>query len=136
MDLAEHSKRDANQVPYKKMRGFVALMGSLTIPVIFGIMRESGYPVVVAAFSACLVLFGESCEEGIECRSKEAGLWIESERADVFLRGVGRLGMVLGVHADNAHVTQSRLILLDAALILFMSLSLLCYIKFHQYRYQ
>ena len=41
------------------MRGFVALMGSATIPVIFGIMRESGYPVVVAAFSACLVLFGE-----------------------------------------------------------------------------
>lgn len=37
---------------------------------------------------------------------------------------------------DNAHVTQSRLILLDAALILFMSLSLLSYIKFHQYRYR
>jgi dolichyl-phosphate-mannose--protein O-mannosyl transferase len=37
---------------------------------------------------------------------------------------------------DNAHVTQSRLILLDAALILFMSLSLLFYIKFHQMRYR
>lgn len=41
------------------MRGFVAFMGSLTVPIVFGIMRESGYPIVVAAFSACLVLFGE-----------------------------------------------------------------------------
>lgn len=83
-----------NNVPYVFMRGFVAMMGALTVPIIFGIMRESGYPVIVAAFSACLVLF------------------------------------------DNAHITQSRLILLDAALILFMSLSLLSYIKFHQYRYR
>lgn len=36
------------------------MMGALTVPIIFGIMRESGYPVIVAAFSACLVLFGES----------------------------------------------------------------------------
>jgi len=46
------------QVPYVAMRGFVAMMGSLTVPIIFGIMRESGYPIVVSAFSACLVLFG------------------------------------------------------------------------------
>ena len=49
-----------SQVPYVFMRGFVAMMGALTVPIIFGIMRESGYPVIVAAFSACLVLFGES----------------------------------------------------------------------------
>lgn len=36
------------------------MMGALTVPIIFGIMRESGYPVIVAAFSACLVLFGKS----------------------------------------------------------------------------
>lgn len=47
------------QVPYVAMQGFVAFMGSLTVPIVFGIMRESGYPIVVAAFSACLVLFGE-----------------------------------------------------------------------------
>jgi dolichyl-phosphate-mannose-protein mannosyltransferase len=47
------------KVPYVPMRQFVALMGSLTIPVIYMIMRESGYPVLIAAFSACLVLFGQ-----------------------------------------------------------------------------
>ncbi|RXK42248.1 dolichyl-phosphate-mannose-protein mannosyltransferase [Tremella mesenterica] len=81
-------------VPYVGMRSFCAVMGSVTVPVVYAIMRESGYPVVIAAFSALLVLF------------------------------------------DNGHVTQTRLILLDAALVLFMSLSLLCYIKFHQQRYR
>ena len=40
------------------MRSYNAVLGSLTIPVVFAIMRESGYPVVIAAFSACLILFG------------------------------------------------------------------------------
>ncbi|ODN75435.1 hypothetical protein L202_06585 [Cryptococcus amylolentus CBS 6039] len=81
-------------VPYVGMRKFCAFMGSLTIPVVYSIMRESGYPVGIAAFSAALILF------------------------------------------DNGHIVQTRLILLDAALILFMALALLCYIKFHQYRYR
>lgn len=42
----------------------------------------------------------------------------------------------VSLYVDNAHITQSQLILLDAALILFMSLSLLSYIKFHQLRYR
>lgn len=37
---------------------------------------------------------------------------------------------------DNAHIAQDRLILLDAALILFMMLSLYSYIKFYQQRYR
>ncbi|WVQ76833.1 hypothetical protein IAR50_006507 [Cryptococcus sp. DSM 104548] len=81
-------------VPYVGMRKFCAFMGALTIPVVYSIMRESGYPVGIAAFSAALILF------------------------------------------DNGHIVQTRLILLDAALILFMALALLCYIKFHQYRYR
>ena len=40
------------------------------------------------------------------------------------------------VMLDNAHVAQTRLILLDAPLILFMLLSLYCYIKFFQQRYR
>ncbi|WVN88694.1 uncharacterized protein L203_103907 [Cryptococcus depauperatus CBS 7841] len=83
----------AANVPYVAMRGFCAFMGSLTVPVIFAIMRESGYPIAIAAFSSILLLF------------------------------------------DNGHVIQTRLILLDAALVLFMSLSLLSYIKFSQSRY-
>ena len=38
--------------------------------------------------------------------------------------------------ADNGHITQTRLILLDAALVLFVALSLYCYVKFHQQRYR
>ncbi|WWD22085.1 hypothetical protein CI109_106574 [Kwoniella shandongensis] len=81
-------------VPYVGMRSFCAIMGSITVPIVYGIMRESGYPVGIALLSAALILF------------------------------------------DNGHITQTRLILLDAALVLFMSLALLAYVKFHQYRYQ
>ncbi len=95
------------------MRSFCAIMGSLTVPVVFGIMRESGYPVMIAAFSACLVLFG-----GHLSLARSLSYPLKS------------------FCSDNGHVTQSRLILLDAALVLFMSLSLFSYIKFHQQRYR
>lgn len=84
----------AHGVPYVGMRSFCAIMGSLTVPVVYAIMRESGYPVPIATFSAAMILI------------------------------------------DNAHITQTRLILLDAALVLFMALSVLTYIKFHQQRYR
>lgn len=42
------------------MRAFCAIMGALTVPVVYAIMRESGYPILIAAFSASLVLFGKS----------------------------------------------------------------------------
>jgi hypothetical protein len=47
-----------NHVPYVGMRTLSAIFGSLTIPVVYGIMKESGYSTLVAAFSASLVLFG------------------------------------------------------------------------------
>lgn len=37
---------------------------------------------------------------------------------------------------DNAHVGQTRLILLDATLVLFMALSVLCYIRFYKLRHE
>lgn len=37
--------------------------------------------------------------------------------------------------ADNAHITQDRLILLDATLVLFVTLSFFCYIMFYKQRY-
>jgi dolichyl-phosphate-mannose-protein mannosyltransferase len=49
----------ANHVPYVGMRALPAVLGSLTVPVVFGIMKESGYSTIVAAFSASLILFGE-----------------------------------------------------------------------------
>lgn len=41
-------------------------------------------------------------------------------------------GLVL---MDNAHIGQTRLILLDATLILFMAVSILCYIRFYKLRH-
>ncbi|KAK1926383.1 hypothetical protein DB88DRAFT_481630 [Papiliotrema laurentii] len=81
-------------VPYVGMRSFCAILGAVTVPLVYAIMRESGYPVAIAAFSASLILF------------------------------------------DNGHITQTRLILLDGALVLFMALSLFTYVKFHQQRYR
>lgn len=47
-----------NHVPYVGMRALPAILGSFTVPVVYGIMKESGYGNIIAAFSASLVLFG------------------------------------------------------------------------------
>ena len=39
-------------------------------------------------------------------------------------------------YVDNAHVAQDRLILLDATLIFFMTLTMYCYIRFKKLRYR
>ncbi|EJD47938.1 glycosyltransferase family 39 protein [Auricularia subglabra TFB-10046 SS5] len=82
-----------NHVPYVGIRALPALLGSLTIPIVYLIMKESGYPTIVAALSAAIVLF------------------------------------------DNAHIAQTRLILLDAQLIFFIALSIYSYIRFRKLRY-
>jgi dolichyl-phosphate-mannose-protein mannosyltransferase len=82
-----------NHVPYVGIRALPAILGSLTIPVVYMTMKESGYPNIVAAFSAAIILF------------------------------------------DNAHIAQSRLILLDAQLIFFIALSIYSYVRFRKLRY-
>lgn len=47
-----------NHVPYVGMRALPAILGSLTIPVIYAIMKECGYSTVIAAFSASLIMLG------------------------------------------------------------------------------
>ena len=47
-----------NHVPYIGLRALPATLGALTVPVVYAIMRESGYSTVIAAFSAILVLLG------------------------------------------------------------------------------
>ncbi|KAI5926805.1 dolichyl-phosphate-mannose-proteinmannosyltransferase [Camillea tinctor] len=84
----------ANKVPYVAFRAMPALLGSLTVSVVFLIMWESAY-----SLPACLVA----------------------------------AGLVL---LDNAHIGQTRLILLDATLVLAMACSLLCYIKFYKLRHE
>jgi len=83
----------ANHVPYVAYRAMPALMGALTVSVVYLIMWESGYSLPACILATSLVLF------------------------------------------DNAHVGQTRLILLDATLVLFMALSVLCYIRFYKLRH-
>lgn len=82
-----------HHVPYVGMRAMPAVFGSLTVPIVYQIMKECGFPIVVCTFSAALVCF------------------------------------------DNAHIAQTRLILLDAALIFFMALALYSYVRFRKVRY-
>ncbi|KAI5782409.1 Dolichyl-phosphate-mannose-protein mannosyltransferase-domain-containing protein, partial [Pyronema domesticum] len=84
----------SNGVPYVAFRAMPAMLGALTVPVVFLTMQESGYSLPAAITAAMLVLF------------------------------------------DNAHIGQTRLILLDATLILSMACSLLCYVRFYKLRDQ
>ncbi|KAL2018932.1 hypothetical protein VTK56DRAFT_10226 [Thermocarpiscus australiensis] len=84
----------ANKVPYVAFRALPAILGSLTVSVVYLIMWESGY-----SLPACIVA----------------------------------AGLVL---LDNAHIGQTRLILLDATLVFAMACSLLCYIKFYKLRHE
>jgi len=83
----------ANKVPYVAYRSMPAMMGALTVPVVFMIMWESGYSLPACVAAAGLVLW------------------------------------------DNAHIGQTRLILLDAVLILSMALSVWCYVRFYKLRH-
>ncbi|KAF2847650.1 glycosyltransferase family 39 protein [Plenodomus tracheiphilus IPT5] len=83
-----------NKVPYVAYRAMPATLGSLTVPIVFMIMWESGYSLPACVTAAGLMLL------------------------------------------DNAHIGQTRLILLDASLIFFMALAVLCYIRFYKQRHE
>ena len=98
-----------NNVPYVGMRMLPALLGTATVPLVYLIMKECGHSTVASALSAVLVCFGA-------------------------------LRTYFPTHVnsylpDNAHVAQSRLILLDATLIFFVTATMYCYIKFMKHRY-
>lgn len=99
-------------VPYVGMRALPAILGSLTVPIVYAIMKECGYSTIVATFSASIVLFG-TCH-------------IVLSRAP---------SPLTFPRADNAHIAQDRLILLDATLIFFMSLTMYSYIRWRKLRY-
>ncbi|EPQ27011.1 uncharacterized protein PFL1_05295 [Pseudozyma flocculosa PF-1] len=46
----------ANRVPYVRMRALPAVIGSLQVPLVYAIMRQSGYAPAIGAFSASLLL--------------------------------------------------------------------------------
>lgn len=82
-----------NHVPYIAFRAMPAILGALTVSVVYLIMWESGYSLPACIVAAALVLL------------------------------------------DNAHIGQTRLILLDATLVFAMACSLLCYIRFYKMRH-
>ena len=81
-----------NNVPYIAYRAFLAIQGTLTVPVMFLSLKTVGYSVPACTFAAVLVCF------------------------------------------DNAHITDSRLILLDATLNLSVAVTIFCYFNFVTYR--
>lgn len=83
-----------NKVPYVAFRAMPAILGALTVSVVYLIMWESSYSLPACLLAAGLVLL------------------------------------------DNAHIGQTRLILLDATLVFAMACSLLCYIKFYKTRHE
>jgi len=56
-------------VPYVKMRALPAILGSLQVPIVYAIMRETGHAPTIAALSACLLAFGESRGDMFSARS-------------------------------------------------------------------
>lgn len=83
-----------NNVPYIAYRTFLAIQGTLVVPVMFMTMKTLKFSVLACVLSSSIVAF------------------------------------------DNAHIIDSRLILLDATLILGVALTILCYCKFSTYRRQ
>jgi dolichyl-phosphate-mannose-protein mannosyltransferase len=82
-----------NNVPYVAFRALPAILGTLTVPVVFLTMWESGYSLPASILAAALIIF------------------------------------------DNAHIGQTRLILLDATLVFAMACSVLCYVRFYKLRH-
>lgn len=81
-----------NSVPYIPLRSLSAILGTLTVPLMFETLKECNYSVW-----SCL------------------------------------LGSAI-VALDNAHVAETRLILLDATLIISVAASMYCYVKFTKFR--
>ncbi|CCF58596.1 hypothetical protein KAFR_0E04460 [Kazachstania africana CBS 2517] len=81
---------ETNPAPYLAYRSFNAILGTLTVTLVFNTLKELNFKAVTCAFGALLVAI------------------------------------------DNAHVTETRLILLDAILIIAIAASFYCYVRFYK----
>ena len=81
---------EVNPAPYIAYRSFNALLGTLTVSIMFNTMKELNFKAITCAFASLLVAI------------------------------------------DNAHVTETRLILLDATLVISIASTLYCYIRFYK----
>ena len=93
-------------VPYVSMRLLPAIMGVLTVPLMYLTLKAAGCKTSTASLGAAVVIFG----------------WFFSpnkSRSFVLTSGI-----------ENALLTQSRLILLDSPLVLFTACTALSWVSF------
>ncbi|GMM28488.1 dolichyl-phosphate-mannose-protein mannosyltransferase [Martiniozyma asiatica (nom. inval.)] len=81
-----------NSVPYIPLRALSAVLGTATVPLMFGTLEECGFSVWSCILGSALVAL------------------------------------------DNAHIAETRLILLDATLVVSVAASIFCYVKFSKLR--
>lgn len=81
---------ETHPAPYLAYRAYNAILGTLTIPLMFNTLKELNFKATTCAFGAILVAM------------------------------------------DNAHVIDSRLILLDAMLLISIAASFYCYVRFYK----
>lgn len=79
-------------VPYIPLRSLSAILGTVTVPLMFSTLEECNYSVFTCILGAAIVAF------------------------------------------DNAHVAETRLILLDATLVASVAASIYCYVRFSKLR--
>jgi len=108
-----------NKVPYVGLRSLPALLGSLTVSVVFLTMRDSGYGLVACIIASSMVLFGT---------------WSRFPSLSLHLFLFWSLrGSWLTV--DNAQLAEQRLILLDATLVFSVAMSIWMYVRFYKCRH-
>ncbi|CCD27190.1 dolichyl-phosphate-mannose-protein mannosyltransferase NDAI_0J02980 [Naumovozyma dairenensis CBS 421] len=81
---------ETHPAPYIAYRSFNAILGTLTVPILFNTLKELNFKAITCAFGALLVA------------------------------------------VDNAHVTETRLILLDAILLISIASSFYCFVRFYK----
>ena len=81
---------ETHPAPYLAYRSFNAILGTLTVPIMFNTLKEMNFKAITCAFGALLVA------------------------------------------VDNAHVIETRLILLDAILLIAVATSVYCYVRFYK----
>lgn len=81
---------DTNNAPFIAYRSFNALLGTLTVPIVFNTMKELNCKAITCAFASLLIAL------------------------------------------DNAHITETRLILLDATLLISIAMTIYCYVVFYK----
>jgi hypothetical protein len=96
----------ANNVPYIALRSLPAILGSLTPVVVYAIMKESGYPRLVALLSACLVVFGML--SALSTPSRASSDEDEQTTATLFRRGSSSLTL------HSSYLWHSRFIVIFA----------------------